>query len=120
MISGVYSSKCGVLQKGQTLNSKASSAGVVLTILAGTSFIPEGISEEQNNKKDSGIEAVPTVPAVPDTVRELSIDYEQLSCVFCGRVIMDNDWTQDDFTWNKPAHKKCYDDKKADLKQEGL
>lgn len=87
---------------------------------AGTSFIPEGISEEQNNKKDSGIEAVPTVPAVPDTVRELSIDYEQLSCVFCGRVIMDNDWTQDDFTWNKPAHKKCYDDKKADLKQEGL
>ena len=41
-------------------------------------------------------------------------------CVFCGRAIMDNDFIQDDFTWGKPAHKKCYDDKKADLKQEGL
>lgn len=54
------------------------------------------------------------------TESESNVEYTQLVCVFCDRAIMDNDFIQDDFSWGKPAHKKCYDDKKADLKQEGL
>ena len=42
--------------------------------------------------------------------------YEQLSCYFCQKAIINDEWTSDDFSANKPAHKKCYDDTKAQLK----
>lgn len=42
-------------------------------------------------------------------------NYSQLSCVFCQKGIMENDWKQDNFTWGKPAHKFCYDEKKSQL-----
>ena len=54
---------------------------------------------------------VPSVPSVPVS----TINYNQLACVFCNQAIMENDWVQDDFSWNKPAHKKCYDEKKDQL-----
>lgn len=41
--------------------------------------------------------------------------YEPLVCYFCQKLIMDNEWLGDDFTENKPAHKKCYDEKKGEL-----
>ena len=43
--------------------------------------------------------------------------YSQLSCYFCQKAITDDDWVSDDFSENKPAHKKCYDDTKAQLKE---
>jgi P4 family phage/plasmid primase-like protien len=43
--------------------------------------------------------------------------YKQLSCYFCGKAITDNDWLRDDFSENKPAHKKCYDERRAQLKE---
>ena len=42
--------------------------------------------------------------------------YTQLCCSFCGQSINDNNWLNDGFTGNKPCHKKCYDDVKAQLK----
>ena len=38
-----------------------------------------------------------------------------LNCVFCNQTIVDDDWTRDDFTWDKPAHNSCYDRKKDEL-----
>lgn len=60
----------------------------------------------------------PTQPTSPtDDELEIGIDgYEQLVCYFCGKAIMDNDWLQDDFSENKPSHKRCYDEKKSQLK----
>jgi CRISPR/Cas system CMR-associated protein Cmr5 small subunit len=43
--------------------------------------------------------------------------YTQLACFFCGKGIMDNEWTQNNFSENKPAHKKCYKEKCSQLKQ---
>ncbi|HSV49496.1 MAG TPA: hypothetical protein VLH35_04195, partial [Candidatus Acidoferrales bacterium] len=42
--------------------------------------------------------------------------YAQLTCYFCGKGIMDNDWEQSSFSENKPAHKKCCDEKRSQLK----
>ncbi len=58
------------------------------------------------------VEGVSRVSSVSES--ELK-GYTQLVCVFCQKGIMDNDWKQDDFTWDKPAHKKCYDTKKSEL-----
>jgi P4 family phage/plasmid primase-like protien len=68
-----------------------------------------------NDKKiEESKDDVPSVPLVPESDVE---NYQQLVCYFCQKGIMDNDWTQDDFTENKPAHKKCYDEKKAQLRE---
>lgn len=32
---------------------------------------------------------------------------------------MDNDWVQNDFSGNKPAHKRCYDEKREQSAHEG-
>jgi len=32
---------------------------------------------------------------------------------------MDNDWEQSPFSENKPAHKKCCDEKREELKRQG-
>lgn len=45
--------------------------------------------------------------------------YNQLACFFCGKGIMDNDWVQNDFSGNKPAHKRCYDEKREQSAHEG-
>ena len=46
---------------------------------------------------------------------EVFTTYEPLICVFCQERIMADNWEQDDFTWNKPAHKECYDEKQTQL-----
>ena len=43
--------------------------------------------------------------------------YSQLVCYFCQKSLMDNDWEQSSFSENKPAHKKCCDEKRKQLKQ---
>lgn len=42
--------------------------------------------------------------------------YKQLVCYFCGKPLMDNDWEQSAFSENKPAHKKCCENKRVELK----
>ena len=42
--------------------------------------------------------------------------YAQLCCFFCGKAINENNWLNDSLTENKPCHKNCYDDTKAQLK----
>jgi hypothetical protein len=42
--------------------------------------------------------------------------YSQLVCYFCQKPLMDNDWEQSSFSENKPAHKKCCDEKRNQLK----
>lgn len=82
----------------------------------GTDIIPDKNSEIQNSIRNTSQKSVPEVPTVPNM--EKIDDYNQLTCVFCGKAIMDYDWTQDGFSWGKPAHKKCYDEKKDQLKQQ--
>ena len=72
------------------------------------------ISQSQKNKGDITPKSVPEVPVVPDE-NESEVHYVQFVCVFCQKAIMDSDWVQDDFCWNKPAHRKCYDEKKDQL-----
>ena len=77
-----------------------------------TCHIPlEYFRENQNNKQNKS----PVTSVTPVTKESDSKEYQQLSCVFCQKGIMDNDWTQDDFTWNRPAHRQCYDEKKNQL-----
>jgi hypothetical protein len=49
--------------------------------------------------------------------REAANSYSQLTCYFCKKTIMDNDWEESSFSENKPAHKKCCDEKRSQLKQ---
>ena len=48
---------------------------------------------------------------------ETAGSYLQLVCCFCQKPLMDNDWEQSSFSENKPAHKKCCDEKRKQLKQ---
>jgi len=48
---------------------------------------------------------------------ETASSYLQLVCYFCQKPLMDNDWEQSSFSENKPAHKKCCDEKRKQLKQ---
>ena len=47
---------------------------------------------------------------LPETNGSAPEKYKQLVCCFCNKPIMDNDWIQDDYSYGKPAHTKCYDD----------
>ena len=44
--------------------------------------------------------------------------YKPFVCYLCGQRIMDNDWLQNNFTENKPAHQKCYDQKQSELRDD--
>ncbi|MDR0797945.1 MAG: DUF5906 domain-containing protein [Nitrososphaerota archaeon] len=48
---------------------------------------------------------------------EVAEGYRQLVCVFCQKSIMDNDWVQNSFTENKPAHVKCCVERLSQLNQ---
>lgn len=104
--------------KGFSLNqlNEDGSITVVTPVTDVTCFHPQtNVTEFLNNKQDRI--PVTNVTSVTDPQPSMSqIDgYTQLTCVFCQKGIMDNDWVQDDFTWNKPAHKQCYDAKKSEL-----
>ena len=56
-------------------------------------------------------------PVVTEGTNECDVNgYSQLCCFFCGKPINENNWLSDSFTENKPCHKKCYDDTKAQIK----
>ena len=57
------------------------------------------------------------VPSQVYDKEETASSYTQLACYFCQKGIMDNDWVQNSFTENKPAHKKCCDEKRMQLKK---
>jgi P4 family phage/plasmid primase-like protien len=80
--------------------------------LEGHVFPPtiRGDDEKRSKEKD-----VSQVSQVSSSEKDSETVYSQLACVFCDKGIMDNDWVQDDFTWGKPAHRKCYDDKREEL-----
>jgi P4 family phage/plasmid primase-like protien len=85
-----------------------------------TGFSTNRIFEEVNNNIDKI--PVPPVPAVPlshdSSFSERSEVFErytgQLVCVFCEKDAGD-DWVQDDFTWDKHAHRSCYEAKRSEL-----
>jgi hypothetical protein len=52
--------------------------------------------------------------------RDMIDSYKQLTCYFCDKPIMDLYWKSDNFTENKPAHQKCYDNLRAQLKEDSL
>jgi putative DNA primase/helicase len=55
--------------------------------------------------------------AVTTTINNVEVPgYTQLVCYFCGKGIMDNDWVTNEYTENKPAHKKCFMEKQKELK----
>jgi putative DNA primase/helicase len=57
------------------------------------------------------------IPTFNEEERSDLQSYHQLTCYFCQKPITDADWTSDDFSENKPAHQKCYDQKKSELKE---
>jgi hypothetical protein len=59
---------------------------------------------------------VTKTPSSLESQEEDKIQYTQLVCYFCGKGIMDNDWVKNSFTENKPAHKKCFEEKRSQLK----
>ena len=59
----------------------------------------------------------PQKASQPDDKEETANTYSQLACYFCQKAIMDNDWEQSSFSENKPAHKKCCNEKRSQLKQ---
>lgn len=82
---------------------------------AGTSK-KKSIQLENNISKVKDFQnAVPAAPAVPPP-EEKDVVYEQLCCYFCGEPIMDTNCLCDGFTENKLAHRKCYKQKKSELK----
>lgn len=104
--------------ENQEDNSESGTTGTTGTTLERFTY------KNLQNHKDSidiASKLVPTVPTVPTSEKSALGEsevagYSQLTCVFCQKGIIDNDWIEDDFTWNKSAHKKCYDDTKAQLK----
>jgi len=72
---------------------------------------------QKSEERENSVLCVPCVLKKGDAEgeSEVSEGYQQLVCVFCGKAIMDSDWSQDNFTWNKPAHNRCYDEKKSQL-----
>jgi hypothetical protein len=91
------------------------SVASVLTVSTGSSSETELALDEKK-----GTDKIP-VPAVPlshdSSISECSEEgngYSQLVCVFCGKDAGDH-FVQDDFTWNKPAHKSCYEAKRSEL-----
>jgi hypothetical protein len=86
------------------------------------------VSNEENKPKTeikAGIKAEPQITAVsPNSksenspLHESELDgYHQLVCYFCGKPLMGNDWEQSSFSENKPAHKKCCEERRAQSKQ---
>ena len=65
--------------------------------------------------EDSGLRHIEVTPENLALGESNVKDYTQLTCVFCEKAVTENDWVTDDFTWNKPAHRRCYDEKKEQL-----
>lgn len=82
---------------------------------SGTSFYSQKKIDDVYNIENK--KAVPAVPLVPKLLESDIDGYSQLSCYFCNKPIIDDRWTSDDFTEGKPAHQKCYDDCRAQLKE---
>ena len=55
-------------------------------------------------------------PAQVYLKEEIANSHLQLVCYFCQKPLMDNDWEQSSFSEDKPAHKKCCDEKRKQLK----
>lgn len=86
----------------------------------GTVGTPFSLPQNSEVKNKREYTCVPIVPGVPGTILKDESDltgYHQLTCYFCQKPITDADWTSDDFTESKPAHLKCYDQKKSGLKE---
>ncbi|MDR2203560.1 MAG: hypothetical protein LBE76_04570, partial [Nitrososphaerota archaeon] len=85
-----------------------------------TGIIPKKKFEEENNKNNGGKIPVTSVTDVTNSScsegSNVVEGYRQLVCVFCEKDAGD-DWVSDEFTWNKPAHKKCYEEKHSQLKR---
>jgi hypothetical protein len=98
-------------------------ASVNASVLDENASVNSTVNEQNNDvfplkMTDTSVASVFSVSPqrAPSSQQEMiSVVYEQLGCVFCQRGIMEDDWVQDDFTWNKPAHKKCYDEKQSQL-----
>ncbi|MGA2523645.1 MAG: phage/plasmid primase, P4 family [Candidatus Bathyarchaeia archaeon] len=95
-----------------------------------TAFYPQTNKTENKSKDIANKNSPPSVATVANEANaknpalgESEVGYRgEYVCIFCQKPIDPDskDWTRDDFTWDKPAHNKCYDDKKSELAaQEG-
>jgi putative DNA primase/helicase len=69
-------------------------------------------SEASINNKEF---KTPVTSVTSVTNSEVSGYSGALTCVFCNKQILDDNWARDDFTWDKPAHNHCYHEKKEQL-----
>jgi hypothetical protein len=86
----------------------------------GTAISSSKLNQTQLPYNELDENGVPNVLSVPITKKSALEEgdfkeYSQLCCFFCGKAINDNEWLSDSFTDNKPSHKKCYEDTKAQL-----
>jgi putative DNA primase/helicase len=86
---------------------------------SGTSVIPKRIFEEEKSIDKILVPSVPPVPLSHNSSlsenSEIALSYSQLVCVFCQKDILDDKWERDDFTWDKHAHRSCYETKRSEL-----
>ena len=96
----VFSENKPILETQKTQKETDTPAKVVQLGNSGTSSTVEELASKVREEKGS---------------EEKS--YQQLVCYFCNKPLMDNDWAESAFSENKPAHKKCCDEKRRQLKQ---
>jgi P4 family phage/plasmid primase-like protien len=86
-------------------------------------YIPTDSCDNISNKEQVE-ERVPSVLSVPKRNKqstepeETATEYSQLVCYWCKKPLDGMDWVSgDSFTENQPAHNKCCDEKRSQLKQ---
>jgi hypothetical protein len=102
-------------QKTVSINTKGSNFEIIKPVkpLTPTTFINLKKNELKNYFNTADTEETKNAKISTSYPKEeTSSDYSQLVCAFCQKEIMENDWLQDDFTWGKPAHKSCYEEKR--------
>jgi putative DNA primase/helicase len=103
-------------------NSKIKENKTRVPSVASVLTIPtESSSETESADKIPATSVQPVPLSHNSSVSERSGAFDgyagHLVCVFCGKSILEDDktWIRDDSTWNKPAHKSCYEAKRAEL-----
>ena len=96
---GVFSENKPILETLKTEKEVDTPAKVGQLWNSGTAFTAEELASKAKEEKVS------------------EDNYQQLVCYFCNKPLMDKDWEESAFSENKPAHKKCCDDKRRQLKQ---
>lgn len=103
-------------------NSEQFKKNYKVTAMPETDFVKIEITPDTIDTLDAEKQQTLSIqtPVKPSEQHDETIEdtgYHQLVCYFCGKALMDNDWEQSGFSENKPAHRKCCDERRSQLKK---